>query len=301
MKTNTFPYLLQCFFTERLLGELGASPHTVASYRDTFRLLLGFASKRLGREPSKIEIEALDGVLLGEFLTYLERDRHTSIRSRNNRLAALRAFFRFVTIKEPALALQCQRILAIPGKRHDRAPVTFLTDAESTALLDAPDKATWIGRRDRTLLLVAIQTGLRNSEITALCRQDVAFGTGAHIRCMGKGRKSRCTPLRVDVAASLQLWLNEQADVPGDPVFPCLRGGALSSDAFQRLVDRHVTTAASTCPSLGGKKVTPHTLRHTAAMDMLRRGVDLCVIALWLGHESTETTQIYIHADMGIK
>lgn len=301
MKSNAFPSLLQRFFTDRLLGQLGASPHTVASYRDTFRLLLHFASERLHKEPSMLEIETLDAPFLGEFLTHLERDRHASIRTRNNRLAALRAFFRYVAVGEPALALQCQRILAIPAKRHEHGAVAFLTEVESDALVNAPNPANWIGRRDRTILLVAIQTGLRNSEITSLRRQDVVLGSGAHVRCMGKGRKMRCTPLRSDIAEYLQQWLVEQPDEPNAPVFPNARGSRLSADALQRLVNRHIATACQTCVTLAGKKVTPHTLRHTAAMDLLRRGVDLCVIALWLGHESIETTQIYLHADMGIK
>lgn len=301
MKLGTFPSLLQRFFTDRLLGQLGASPHTVASYRDTFRLLLRFAGERLQREPSRLGIETLDAPFLGEFLAHLERDRHTSIRTRNNRLAALRAFFRFVAISEPALVHQCQRILAIPAKRYEHGSVAFLTEAESDALIHAPDPATWIGRRDQILLRVALQTGLRNSEITSLRRQDVAFGTGAHLRCLGKGRKARCTPLHPEIATALHQWLTEQPQSPDAPVFPSSSGGHLSADALQRLVHRHVAIACRTCPTLIGKRVTPHTLRHTAAMNLLRRGVDLCVIALWLGHESTETTQIYLHADMELK
>ena len=177
----------------------------------------------------------------------------------------------------------------------------FLTEAEASALVAAPDIATWIGNRDRTLLLLAVQTGLRNSEITSLRCQDVALGTGAHVRCFGKGRKMRCTPLRPDVTAILKEWLSRQHAEPGDPVFPSSRGGRLSADALQRLVSRHAATARRTCPSLIPKTVTPHTLRHAAAMDLLRRGVDLTVIALWLGHESSETTQIYLHADMQLK
>lgn len=301
MNSTSFSSLLQRFFTDRLLGQLGASSHTVASYRDTFRLLLQFAALRLKRAPSDLRLEDLDTSFLGDFLKHLELDRHNCIRTRNNRLFALHAFFRYVSLNEPAYALHCQRVLAIPTKRYERGPVEFLTEKETAALVASPDPDTWIGRRDRTLLRVAVQTGLRNSEITSLRHQDVEFGSGAHLRCLGKGRKMRCTPLRQDIAAVLKQWLSEQSGDPDDPVFPSSRGGPLSADAFQRLVARHAAIARLSCSSLTGKTVTPHTLRHTAAMDLLRRGVDITVIALWLGHESTETTQIYLHADMRLK
>lgn len=302
MMEISFPSLLQRFFTDRLMGQLDASPHTVAGYRDTFRLLLRFAADYLGRAPSKLRVEDLDAPFLGQFLNHLEQERGNSPRTRNTRLAALRGFFRYVSFTEPDHALQCQRILAIPAKRYERTSVEFLTEAEAAALIDVTDPATWIGRRDRILLLVALQTGLRNREIRALRRRDVDLGTGAHVRCLGKGRKTRCTPLQPDVAKAMAAWLSECSETHDDaPVFPSSRGGPLSADAFQRLVVRHCTAAARTCPSIARKKVTPHTLRHSAAMNLLRRGVDLTVIALWLGHESTETTQIYLHADMEIK
>jgi len=301
MTTASFPALLQRFFTDRLCTQLNASPHTIASYRDTFRLLLRFAARRLGRLPSRLHLQDFDVPLLGAFLDELEQGRANSIRTRNTRLSAVRAFFRYVTFTEPAYALQCQRVLAIPSKRHDRRPVEFLTEEETTALLAAPDVDAWIGRRDRTLLLVAVQTGLRNSEIRALRRSDVELGTGAHVRCRGKGRKMRGTPLRRDVAMALETWLSEQGGGLDTPVFPSSRGGPMSADALQRLVARHVVAAAAVCPSLAARRITPHTLRHTTAMNLLRRGVDQTVIALWLGHESTETTQIYLHADMGLK
>jgi len=301
MSAAGLPSLVQRFFTQRLLEQQGLSSHTVASYRDTFRLLLGFATQHCGRAPSKLLMEELDASFTEKFLRHLEESRGNSVRTRNTRLAAVHAFFRFVAIREPALGLQCQRILAIPAKRCEHGPVEFLTEEEAAALVAAPDTGTWIGRRDRTLLLVAFQTGLRNSELTSLRRQDVAFGTGAHVRCLGKGRKMRCTPLRPDVIAILKEWLLRQPGEPGDPVFPSSRGGHLSADALQRLVSRHAATACQSCPSLREKSVTPHTLRHAAAMSLLRHGVDLSVIALWLGHESSETTQIYLHADMRLK
>ena len=301
MKTSSLQSLIQLFFTDRLLKQLDVSPHTVASYRDAFRLLLQFASERLGRAPSELRMEDLDASFLGMFLDYLEQVRGNCTRTRNNRLAALHAFFQYVSISEPALSLHCQRVLAIPSKRHERGPVAFLTEEESAALVAAPNLDTWVGRRDRALLLLAVQTGLRNSELTSLRRQDAEFGAGAHVRCLGKGRKMRCTPLRPDVAAVLKEWLSRQEGKQDSLVFPSSNGGRLSADALQRLVAKHVTTARLTCPSLIPKKVTPHTLRHGAAMALLRRGVDLSVIALWLGHESPETTQIYLHADMQLK
>jgi site-specific recombinase XerD len=301
MNTSSLPSLVQRFFTQRLIEQQGLSSHTVASYRDTFRLLFGFATQNIGRAPSKLLIEELDVSFMEKFLRHLELDRGNSVRTRNTRLAAVHAFFRFVAINEPALGLQCQRILAIPAKRYEHGPVEFLTEEEVTALVAAPDSKTWIGRRDQALLLMATQTGLRNSELTSLRRQDIVLGTGAHVRCLGKGRKMRCTPLLPDVVAILKEWLLQQQGEPDDPVFPSSRGGHLSADALQRLVSHHAAIACQACPSLKEKTVTPHTLRHAAAMSLLRRGVDLSVIALWLGHESSETTQIYLHADMRLK
>jgi site-specific recombinase XerD len=301
MSPPTFSAILQRFFTDRLIGQLGASPNTVAGYRDTFRLLLGFAARRLRRQPSAFRLDDIDNPLVCAFLDHLESERHCSPRTRNTRLAALHSFFKYVALSEPELALHCQRILAIPCKRYDRGPVEFLTAEEVSALLGAPDLTTWVGRRDRALLTLAVQTGLRNAELTSLRRQDVELGTGAHVRCQGKGRKTRCTPLRPDVATLIKEWLSEQDGRPDQPLFPSQRGGRLSSDGVQRMVSRHVATAQRDCRSLASKEVRPHTLRHTAAMELLRRGVDASVIALWLGHESVETTQIYLHADMSLK
>ncbi len=301
MKSSRLQSLIQLFFTDRLLKQLGVSPHTVAAYRDAFRLLLQFAAEHLRRPPSELRIEDLDAPFLSKFLDHLEEVRGNCTRTRNNRLAAFHAFFEYVAVSEPALALHCQRVLAIPAKRHERTPVAFLTEEESAALVAAPRLDTWIGRRDRALLLLAVQTGLRNSELTSLRRQDVEFGVGAHVRCFGKGRKMRCTPLRPDVASVLNQWLSRPAGKPEDLVFPSSKGGRMSADALQRLVAKHVATARQTCPSLHDKTVTPHTLRHGAAMALLQHGVDLSVIALWLGHESSDTTQIYLHADMRLK
>ncbi len=298
---TSFPGLLQAFFTDRLLQQRHASPHTIASYRDAFRLLLRFAQQRLGKAPCALTLEDLDARFIGEFLDHVERTRGNSARTRNVRLAAVHAFFRYVSICEPGHAERAQRILAIPAKRHLQRPIAFLARDEIDALLAAPTAATWIGRRDRTLLLIAVQTGLRVSELTGLQCEDVQLGTGAHVQCEGKGRKQRCTPLRRETAAVMAAWLRERRGQPTDPVFCSQRGIVLSRDAVERLVTKHVKTAQRGCLSLARKRVTPHVLRHTAAMDLLHHGVDRSVIALWLGHESVETTQMYLHADMQLK
>jgi site-specific recombinase XerD len=301
MISADLPSLLQTFFTDRLLRQRQASPHTIAGYRDSFRLLLQFAKERLGKAPSKLQIEDLDAPFLGLFLEHLEEVRKNSARTRNARLAAIHSFFQYVALEEPAYALHCQRILAMPNKRHERRPIEFLNREECDALLAIPDLSTWLGRRDRALLLVAVQTGLRVSELIGLNCQDVILGTGAHVRCLGKGRKQRCTPLRSETANTLHAWLRERHGQPEQPVFPSIRGGRLSPDAIERLITKYTNVAKQTCPSLKRKKVSPHVLRHAAAMDLLQHGVDRSVIALWLGHESMETTQMYLHADMRLK
>ena len=301
MTSPTFSGHLQAFFTERLLHQRHASPHTIASYRDTFCLLLRFASQTLKKHPSELELGDLGPSFVGRFLHHLETERGNGVRTRNARLAAIRSFFRYVAMYDPDHALICQQILAMPNKRQERHPVAYLERQEVEALLAAPDTSTWIGRRDRLLLLVAVQTGLRVSELIGLRRKSVELRPGAYIRCEGKGRKNRSTPLRTDTIALLRDWMKEGPGTPQDPVFPSLRCGPLSRDAVERLVTKYATSAAATCPSLLNKRVTPHVLRHTAAMDLLQHGVDRTVIALWLGHESPETTQVYLHADMTIK
>jgi integrase/recombinase XerD len=293
--------LLQSFFTDRLLRQRQASPHTIAGYRDSFRLLLQFAKQRLGKMPSILTIEDLDPPFLGVFLEHLEKVRKNTARTRNARLAAIHSFFRYVALEEPAHALHCQRVLAMPNKRHERRPIEFLNREEMDALLAVPNLSTWVGRRDRTLLLVAVQTGLRVSELVGLNCQDVVLGTGAHVHCLGKGRKQRCTPLRPETTRTMAAWLRERHGQPEQPVFPSIRGGRLSRDAIERLIAKYTNVAQQTCPSLKRKKVSPHVLRHAAAMDLLQHGVDRTVIALWLGHESVETTQMYLHADMRLK
>lgn len=298
----TFQALLQGFFVDRLVRQRQASAHTVAAYRDTFRLLLRFAIAQLHKSPSRLTIEDIDATFLSQFLDHLERQRGNCARTRNARLAAIHGFFQYVALAEPAHALLCQRVLAIPSKRFERRPAEFLAPEEIRALLAAPNTATWIGRRDHALLLLAVRTGIRVSELISLRREDVVLGDGAHVCCQGKGRKRRRTPMRRDVARVLDAWLREQAPAdPRQPVFSSARGEALSRDAVERIVGKHVATARKHCASLNGKNISPHTLRHSSAMDLLRSGVDRSVIALWLGHESMETTQIYLHADMRLK
>ena len=293
--------LVQSYFTDRLLRQRQASPHTISGYRDCFRLLLQFAKQRLGKMPSKLTIEDLDPTFLGLFLEHLEKVRKNTTRTRNARLAAIHSFFQYVALEEPAHSLHCQRVLAMPNKRHERRPIEFLNRDEIDALLAVPNLSTWVGRRDRTLLLVAVQTGLRVSELVGLNCQDVVLGTGAHVRCLGKGRKTRCTPLRPETTRTMKAWLRERHGLPEQPVFTSIRGGRLSRDAIERLIAKYTNLAQHTCPSLKRKKVSPHVLRHAAAMDLLHHGVDRSVIALWLGHESVETTQMYLHADMRLK
>ena len=300
MSGAALPALIQRFFTDRLCTQLEASRHTVAGYRDTFRLLLRFASARTGKPPVKLMVEDIDADLVADFLVHTETARGNSARSRNTRLAAIRSFFRFVAMTDPTWLLHCQRVLAMPNKRYVKRTVTFLDADEMAALLAAPDRRTWAGRRDHMLLLLAVQTGLRASELVGLRCGDVVLGTGAHIRCMGKGRKARATPLRRDTAKLLAAWIGGDMD-EARPLFPSIRGERLSRDALEHLVRKHCLTAARACPSIGSKRVTPHTLRHSNAMDLLHHGVDPAVIALWLGHESVATTQIYIHADMRMK
>ncbi len=301
MIATSFPALLQRFFTDRLLQQRHASPHTIASYRDTFRLLLRFAADRLGRAPSTLAVDDFTPTFIGEFLDHLERTRGNSSRTRNARLAAIHSFAHYVAFSEPAHALLCQRLVAMPSRRYERKVIEFLTSAEIEALLGIPDPSTWIGCRDRTLLLVALQTGLRVSELIGLTRDDVVLGASAHVRCVGKGRKHRCTPLRRDATKALAQWLQTHPASPSDPVFPAIRGGSLSRDAVERLVARYASAAAERCVSLKSKRVTPHVLRHSTAMELFTHGVDRAVIALWLGHESVETTQMYLHADLRLK
>lgn len=293
--------LLEAFFIDRLQRQRQASPQTVAAYRDAFRLLLRFAEIRLGKQPCQIVLDELDAPFISAFLDHLEKERGNCARSRNARLAAIHSFFHFAALQEPAHGGLIQRVLAIPQKRSHRDVVTFLDRAEIEALTTQPDRTTWIGRRDHALLCFAVQTGLRVSELTTIRVRDFVFGAAAHVRCRGKGRKERCTPLTRDTAALLKAWINENRSTESDIVFPSLRKTALSRDAVERLVAKYAAAAAQRCPTLARKHVTPHILRHSTAVALLQAGNDRSVIALWLGHESVETTQIYLDADLAMK
>src|SRR5664280_98580 len=292
---------LQAFFTERLIRQRQASPHTVTAYRDTFRQLFTYVANTTGTLPAQLDFADLEATTVAGFLTHLEDDRGVSVATRNARLAALRSLFRYASFRHPEHADLIARVLAIPSKRGDRPLVTFLNKSEIDALLAAPDRTSWTGHRDHALLAVAIQTGLRVSELTGLRRVDVAIGRGAHVRVMGKGRKERVTPLSKHSVATLRVWLEERGGDPEDPVFPSPAGTALGRDAVRKLVVKYARIAAGSCPTLGTKHVGVHTLRHSCAMTLLDAGVDLATIALWLGHEDLRTVQHYLHADLALK
>lgn len=296
-----FPALLETFFTDRLMHQRQVSCHTIAAYRDTFRLLLKYAQQRLKKAPSALILEDLDAPFIGSFLHYLETERGNCSRSRNLRLAAIHAFFHFAAFQVPEYSALIQRVLAIPSKRYERKQVNFMTHDEAQALLVAPDQHTWMGRRDHTWLLLALTTGLRVSELIGLNCANITLGTGAYVRCYGKGRKHRCTPLTKKTINALRAWLRERQGQPMEPLFPNARGKRLSSDGIQYLLSKYVGIAQLKCPTLNNKRISPHVLRHTTAMNLFHAGVDRTVIALWLGHESVETTQIYLEADLAMK
>jgi integrase/recombinase XerD len=294
--------LMEAFFTDRLINQRGASANTITGYRDTFRLLLGFATDRVGKKPSELDIAEIDAVLVAAFLDHLEHERGNQVRTRNNRLAAIHSLFSYAALRHPEHAATIQRVLAIPAKRCDRNLVTWLTETEVDALLAAPDRTSWAGRRDHAMLVLAAQTGLRISELTGLTIADVHLEPGAHVHCLGKGRKERATPLTPHTVAVLEVWLRERRGAPTDPLFPTRTGVRLSRDAIEHRLNRHLSAARMTCPSLKVKRVGMHTLRHSAAMRLLETGTDVTIIALWLGHEQPATTaQIYLHADMSQK
>lgn len=292
---------LETYFTSHLAHALGASSHTVAAYRDTWRLLLGWLLSTGGHRPETIDLRVLDSATISAFLGYLEQERGNCVRTRNARLAALHSFFAYAALHHPEHADTIGQVLAIPLKRHSRTDISYLSEEETTALLAAVDCTTRTGRRDRLMFLIAISTGMRVSELTALTWADIHLGTGAHVVCHGKGRKDRATPLSREDVAALTTWKAERSPTPEDVVFPTRDGTRMSTDALAQRLSIHVTTATRNAPTLKTKTITPHVLRHTAAMRLLHAGVDTTVIALWLGHESVETTQIYLHADLAMK
>jgi site-specific recombinase XerD len=292
---------LQAFFTDRLAQQRQASPRTIAAYRDTLRLLLGFAHQQTGKTASRLDWDDLNAALISAFLNHLESERGNCIRTRNVRLTAIRSLFSYAALRHPEHALVIQRVLAIPPKRFAKRVVTFLTTPEVDALIAAPDRSRWEGRRDRALMLLAIQTGLRVSELTGLNCGDIMLGTGANVHCEGKGRKQRAVPLTGPVEALMRVWLTERGGLPADPLFPTRTGRRLSRDAVALRISTHASTAAQRRPSLLGKRVHPHVLRHSCAMSLLQAGVDTSVIALWLGHAGVRSTDAYVHADITIK
>jgi integrase len=292
---------LQAFFSDYLTRQRRASPHTITAYRDAIRLLLVFTAERTGKLPNRLDIADIDAPLLVAFLDHLEHERHNSVRTRNARLAAIHSLYHYSALRHPEHAALIARVLAIPPKRADKPIVTFLNETELDALLAAPDRTTWTGRRDHAMILVAAQTGLRAGELLGLQCDDIHLGTGAHVNCLGKGRKHRVTPLIPVTVATLKVWLAERGGRPDEPLFPTRQGARLSHDALERRLTKHARTAIDACPSLAHKKITPHVLRHTAAVRLLHAPVDTATIALWLGHESDQTTQIYLHADLTLK
>jgi integrase/recombinase XerD len=293
--------LVQGFFCDRLIQQQNLSAHTVASYRDTFRLLLQYCREHRKKSPEKLKPEDLDAPIVLAFLEDLERRRGNSIRTRNTRLAAVHSFMKYVQTRDPSLMAVAQRVLAIPVKRFHRPLLGYLSQEEVTAVIAAPSRDTWSGRRDRMLLTMLYNTGARVSEAIALRRMDVTLSPTRSVRFRGKGRKERQVPLWKTTAASLTDWLTEIDSSPETPLFPNRHGRALSRSGVEDRLCEAVAAALPSCPSLRGKNVSPHTMRHTTAMHLLQSGVDISVIALWLGHQSSETTHQYIEADLAMK
>jgi len=301
MKTDNFSVLLQRFFSDYLISQRQASGHTISSYRDTFCLFLKFLQRHLKKDPSTIEIENITVDIIKEFLKDLEKNRNISIRSRNQRLAAIHSCFRYAAFLYPEQSNLIQQILAIPHKKHDYPVVQFLSSNEINELLAAPDRTTWLGRRDYTLILLAIRTGMRVSELINLRWNDITIGSSSHVHCVGKGRKERVTPITKNTASVLKSWFNENKSTNENLVFINTRKGKLSRDGFRYILKKYIRQVSDNCVTLKRKCISPHSLRHTAAMQLLEAGVDTMIIAIWLGHESIESTQIYIKADLKMK
>ncbi len=297
----TFPALLQDFFQRRLVAERGASAHTIASYRDAFELLLCYAEEQTGRTPSALGLGDLDAPLILGFLDHLETERGNTERTRNLRLTAIRSFMRYVSLRDPASLPVAQRVLAISAKRFDRPVLNFLSREEVQALLDAPDRGTWSGHRDAVLFAVLYNTGARVSEATGLRIADVLLDRAAALHLHGKGRKERVVPLWKPTAAQLRAWLERIDRSPSAPVFPNRAGNRLSRSGVEQRLQAAIRKASQRCPSLAARPISPHTLRHTTAMHLLQSGLDVTVIALWLGHEDPGTTHHYVEADLAMK
>jgi site-specific recombinase XerD len=293
--------LLQRFFTDHLRAQRRVSLETIASYRDTFRLLLQFVQREMRIEPVDLSIASLDADRVLAFLESVERDRHNSIATRNLRLTAIRSFFRMVALREPSLVGLATRIAAIPMKRTDTKVREYVTRKEMDALLASLDRTRWCGRRDYALLLTMYNVGARVSEIAGLRRQHVAFGATCYVQLHGKGRKERTIPLWPTTTQVLKEWFRETQARDDDPAFPGIRGAPLTRFAIHLVLQKAVRSASRQCPSLVGKKVSPHLIRHGTAMALLQAGIDITVIAMWLGHESIETTNVYMHANLSMK
>lgn len=293
--------LLQKYFTDHAMTHRGFSPHTIAAYRDSWRLLITYIGETRQTDIAAIDIDTINADLVTEFLTHLSADRHNSVSTRNARLTAIRAVLGYGLPYHPEHAETIRQVLSIEPHRHQRPIVSYLSTEETTALLASPNTATWTGRRDLMLLSLTIHTGLRASELLSLTINSVHTGAGPHITCQGKGRKNRATPLTPNTRNQLQAYLTERRRRPGDTLFPGPRGNQLSRDALERRLSLHVSTATGQCPSIARKIITMHTLRHTCAMNLLHAGIDLSVIALWLGHAQTSSTEAYLHADMTLK
>lgn len=299
--SNSFPTLLQQFFLERLMEQRNVSPQTVAAYRDSFRLLLQFAQDQLGKTPERLALIDLDAPLILAFLNNLESERHNTVRTRNARFAAIRSFLHFAAQKDPTALPAIQRVMAIPMKRFDKPMLGFLSRTEMQAVLDAPDTATWCGQRDRVMFATLYNTGGRVSEITGMQVADVVLEGCAAARIRGKGRKERSVPLWRTTAAEIRRWLPNIDSRPDRPLFPSRSGMQLTRPAVMARLHLAVKSAASVCPQLAKRRVSPHSIRHSTAMHMLQGGVDITVIALWLGHESLTTTHMYVEADLAMK
>jgi len=295
--THLAPHV-SAWFLERLPVERAASPHTCASYAYAFQLLFRFAADRLAVAPSDLTFEHLDAPLVLAFLEHLQQDRANSARTRNARLIAIKSFLRFMQYRHPAGLDQIRRVLAIPGQKTDTQLVSHLCRDEVQALIDAPDTNSRTGNRDRALLLLGVTAGLRVSELVGLRLDQVSFRDRyVDIYVQGKGRKERALTLWKEVADSIRAWLVVRGDVRAFELFVNARGEGLTRSGVEYILRKHIRKAAATCPSLARKRVSPHTLRHTCAINTLQATHDIRKVALWLGHASTKSTEIYLQAD----